>query len=269
MIKCRTSLLFKPLLVFELNLRKVFFKSFAILAVAGSLLLIGYRLGEYRIYRLYSPPTNESIIKRFNSIYYNLDLWDQSSWLGIKSYQTPTDNWVMQEIISEIKPDFFIETGTANAGTTLFYASVLDQVNPQGKIITIDIEDLIASSTREMPVFKNKVEFIQGDSVAPEVLSRIAGQVQGRKVMVTLDSSHAKKHVLKELQTYADFVSVGSYLVVQDTNVNGHPVFMGFGPGPREAVTEFLKIDKRFEIDSSKEKFLLTFYPSGYLKRVR
>ncbi|MEN6576147.1 MAG: CmcI family methyltransferase [Phycisphaerales bacterium] len=40
-------------------------------------------------------------------------------------------------------------------------------------------------------------------------------------------------------------------------------------PGPTEAVLEFLKTHSNFVIDKSREKFLLTFNPNGYLKRVR
>lgn len=93
-------------------------------------------------------------------------------------------------------------------------------------------------------------------------------RVKNSKVLVTLDSLHTKKHVLKELNLYSNFVSLNSYIVVQDTNVR-HQVLPDFGPGPMEAVEEFLKTNKDFEIDHSREKFLLTFYPSGYLKRIK
>jgi cephalosporin hydroxylase len=62
-------------------------------------------------------------------------------------------------------------------------------------------------------------------------------------------------------------VTQGCYLVVEDTNINGHPVSREFGPGPMEAVKSFLERSDAFEVDRSREKLLLTFNPSGYLRR--
>jgi cephalosporin hydroxylase len=118
-------------------------------------------------------------------------------------------------------------------------------------------------------VFKERVKVIISDSVDPETVETIAKLVEGSKVMVTLDSLHTKEHVLKELRLYSRFVSLGSYLVVQDTNINNHPVLPRFGPGPMEALKEFLMENQNFVIDRSKEKHLLTYYPLGFLKRVK
>jgi cephalosporin hydroxylase len=52
-------------------------------------------------------------------------------------------------------------------------------------------------------------------------------------------------------------VSPGSYIIVQDTNL----------VGPRAAVDAFLPRHSEFMVDTAPHKFLLTFYPGGYLKR--
>lgn len=60
----------------------------------------------------------------------------------------------------------------------------------------------------------------------------------------------------------------GSYLVVEDTILNGHPVVGDHGPGPMEAMREYLKVDRSFLTDARKGKFLMTFNPKGYLRKI-
>jgi cephalosporin hydroxylase len=92
--------------------------------------------------------------------------------------------------------------------------------------------------------------------------------VEGKgTVMVILDSDHQKDHVLSELLLYSPFVTQGSYLIVEDTNLNGSPVAKDFGPGPGEAVKEFLSGNDQFCADRKREKFLISANPGGYLKR--
>jgi cephalosporin hydroxylase len=63
-------------------------------------------------------------------------------------------------------------------------------------------------------------------------------------------------------------VTVGSYLIVEDTNINGHPALPEFGPGPWEAVEAFLAETDEFEADHRQEKYFFTMNPNGYLRRV-
>ncbi len=88
-------------------------------------------------------------------------------------------------------------------------------------------------------------------------------------MMVVLDSDHSRDHVRAELEALAPLVTVGSYLVVEDTNINGHPVLPEFGPGPWEALQEFMEGNEEFEVDRGAEKFYVTMNPGGYLRRVR
>lgn len=201
--------------------------------------------------------------------YYNVLNEGWTYYLGIESKQYPTDNWIMQEIISEVKPDFIIETGTGAGGTALFYATILEKINENGKVITIDSRPY-DPKVSEFKIWRERVEVIRGNSVSPEVITAIAKQIKG-KVLITLDSNHLKEHVLKELELYAPLVSLNSYIVIQDTHLNGHPNhhICVPGEGPLEAVEEFLKINNDFEIDPTKEKYFITQNPSGFLKRIR
>ena len=79
-------------------------------------------------------------------------------------------------------------------------------------------------------------------------------------------------HVLREMELYARFIGQGQYLIVSDTHLNGHPIFMEplhRGPGPMEALDIFLKNNPAFASDRNREKYGLTFNPRGFLKRER
>jgi len=134
-----------------------------------------------------------------------------------------------------------------------------------GKVITIDID---STKVEERPRHE-RIKYLLGSSTSEKVVEEINNLIgDDDRVMVTLDSDHSMKHVLNELRIYSKLVTPGSYLIVEDTHVNGHPLFPDYGPGPMEAVEEFLKENQDFVLDREKEKFLLTFNPKGYLKRI-
>jgi cephalosporin hydroxylase len=190
------------------------------------------------------------------------------SWLGVPTIQNPNDVWVTQELISRLKPDFIVETGTWHGGSASIWAMVQDQVNPRGRVITIDIEKLVDEATMP-PIWREKVDFVLGSSTDPKVVADVTRRVGNGRTMVLLDSDHHAPHVLAEMRAYGPLVSAGSYMIVQDTNLNGHPIPSTFGPGPMEAVEQFLQEDDRFEADRTQERMMFTMHPHGYLKRVK
>lgn len=236
--------------------------------------LLCYKVYAFRIRPLLIRKLEGKIIKYFTNLYYHRKLWLKARWMGIKILQNPCDIFSLQEIIYETKPDLIVETGTGEGGTSMFFAMMLDQISPRGRVVTIDIKPKVYEASK-FRIFEDKVVLIEGDSISQEVLEDVLKNIsKGEKVMVTLDSLHTKEHVLKELRLYSKIVTVGQYLVVQDTILNSHPVYYSndfhpLGHGPIEALEEFLKENSDFEVDHSREKFLLTFFPSGYLKRVK
>jgi len=212
------------------------------------------------------PQSKQEIIDNFHKLYYESVVWDTTRWLGVLSQQNPNDAWIHQEIIVDVKPDIIVEAGTLHGGSAALWATILQQVNPNGRVITIDIEDK-AAEAKKLPIVRQYVDFLIGSSTDPAIVAEVKKRVEGRKVLVILDSDHSKGHVLAEMKAYAPFVSVGSYMIVQDTNINGHPVLANFGPGPMEAVQEFLASNQQFKPDEKAERLMFTLHPKGYLKR--
>jgi cephalosporin hydroxylase len=212
------------------------------------------------------PSAPPGAVESFHKLFYETSYarregWSNPRWLGVEALKCPFDLWIYQEILQELKPDWILETGTANGGSALFLASVLDLIG-KGQVVSVDIV-----RKTDWPVHP-RLTYLTGSSTSSEVLDDLRRRVSGAgRVLVILDSDHKKDHVLEELHLYSPLVTPGSYLIVEDTNVNGRPVFAGFGPGPGEAVDEFLPSHPEFERDPSRERFLLTFNPGGYLRR--
>jgi cephalosporin hydroxylase len=202
----------------------------------------------------------QAIVDAFHKLYYESNLWWRVRWLGSAVLKCPFDLMVYQEIIYDQCPDLIIETGTYLGGSTLFFASMCKMVN-HGRVISIDIEPKNQPRNR-------RVKYLTGSTLDPAIIARVAKEARGkRKVMVVLDSDHHRDHVLAEMRTYGRFVTPGCYMVVEDTNINGHPVEPDFGPGPAEAVEAFLAENDEFEVDHECEKLRLTWNKGGWLRK--
>ncbi len=206
-----------------------------------------------------------SLQDAFHQTWYDCQLWKEIAWFGLPIRKNPFDLFQYQEIISQQRPEFVIECGSFVGGSTLYFAHLLDLVG-RGKVISIELANCWDSRVLEHP----RVVPLAGSSVDPQIVSRVRQLVpEGAPCFVILDSDHRAEHVLAELHIYREFVQVGNYMVVEDTNINGHPVLPGWGAGPFEAVEAFLKEDSRFTPDRWRErKLFMTFAPSGWLRRV-
>jgi cephalosporin hydroxylase len=199
------------------------------------------------------------------------------SWMGLPIIQFPQDIVAMQEIIWRVKPDLIVETGVARGGSVVFYASLLELVGGEGRVIGIDV-DIRApnrAAIEASSVFK-RITLVEGSSVDPAVVARVRAEAaRAKRVLVSLDSNHTHAHVLDELRAYAPCVTNGSYLVVFDTSIEQLPLdVLGdrpWAPGnsPATAIHEFLATTDRFVVDTQMDhKLLITEAPGGYLKCV-
>jgi cephalosporin hydroxylase len=189
--------------------------------------------------------------------------WRKTRWLGHVVPRPPTDLFIYQEIVERVRPDWIIETGTRAGGRALFLASVCDLLD-HGQVLTID------PYTHERRPDHARIRYLTGkprdESVLREVTETVGPDPHG---LVILGTQVGAQQLVDDFDAYSRFVAVGSYVVLEDTIVNGHPVWPNFGPGPMEAAKRIVNRRGDFGVDSKLEKFGLTFNPHGFLKRLR
>ena len=229
-----------------------------------------------------SYPRNKELVEAANqfNVESNKALYSYNfSWMGRPIIAYPQDMIAMQEIIWDVQPDLIIETGIAHGGSLIYYASLLELIGNNGKVLGIDID--IRSHNRALieahPMYK-RIDMIEGSSIDASIFSQVKDYAKSfDKILVCLDSNHTHDHVLQELNLYSELVSVDSYCVVFDTIVENLPSdYMPGGrpwnPGnsPMSAVREFLSINEHYVINHEIDnKLLISVAPSGFLKRIK
>lgn len=179
---------------------------------------------------------------------------------GVPIWKNVLDLWIYQEIIHETRPEIIIELGCKFGGSAIWLADIL-QTFGSGKVVTVDI----LPRPEALPAH---VAHIQGDSISAAVVDQIASLCGDRRAMVIADSNHAADHVLHEIRLYSPFVPIGGYFIVEDGVVDVLD-WKRFTPGPEVATARFLAENQQFVVDTSRERFGITYNPQGFLRRVK
>jgi cephalosporin hydroxylase len=188
--------------------------------------------------------------------------------MGVECQKWVGDMWNYQEILFELKPSLIIEFGTYHGGSALFFASVMRQISAPFKVLSVDVYHgrLDPAARRDSDIL-----FVESRSTVPAVadhIQRLKSKFPG-KIFAILDSDHSMNHVLAEMKLLRPLLAAGDYLIVEDSNINGHPVLPGFGPGPYEAIDVYEReFPNDYKHDVAREyKSGWTFAPNGFLIR--
>ena len=206
----------------------------------------------------------EAVAEKFKWLFfYDKDTIDPNTWMGHRIQKNPLDLFIYAEIAYEVKPDLVIETGSFHGGSAVFWADIMQIVHgdDRGRVISIDPNYL-------GPPRDDRIVQLHSSSIDPVVSQDV--RYIARKynsVIVNLDSLHDMNHVYQEMEIYHDVVTPGSYMIVEDGIINGHPTHPEYGPGPYEACERFLAEHPEFTADRRRERMIVTANPLGFLKR--
>jgi cephalosporin hydroxylase len=207
-------------------------------------------------------------IESYHRWYYDSHVWEQITYRGVPILKWVGDLWNYQEIVHRLRPQLIVEFGSWNGGSSLYFADLLQRAGTNGKVLTVDVD---FSRLHDSPRSHPHIEWMQASTADHVVAARIQElrRTMPGPAFFIIDSDHSKPHVLAELENIRSVTTTGDYVIVEDGNINGHPVLPGWGDGPYEAIAEyFSRYSDDYEHDEKQEsKFGFTFAPQGYLVR--
>ncbi len=206
--------------------------------------------------------------ENYHRWYYDSSVWSKISYRGVPVLKWVGDLWNYQEIISRLRPRLVVEFGSFQGGSALYLADILTRISTGAKLLSIDVDlSRIHQEARLHPA----IEWMQASTADPVVASKVRSlrELLPGPVFFIVDSDHKKQHVIEELENLRKVTRPGDYVVVEDGNINGHPVLPDWGDGPYEALAEyFLRHPADYVRDCEQEaKFGFSFAPGGFLIR--
>ncbi len=185
-----------------------------------------------------------------------------TTYFGVQTLKNPLDFWVYQELLYQQRPEVIVEIGNRFGGSTLALAHFCDLLGT-GHVIGLDItHEFVPEIVRRHP----RITLIEGD--ACESFDQVVTLIGERSnILIIEDSSHTYENTLNVLRTYCPLIPREGYFIVEDS-ICYHGLDVGPNPGPYEAVENFVAENPKFAIDRSREDFLITWNPKGFLKRV-
>jgi len=137
-------------------------------------------------------------------------------YMRVKTQQIRSEIRRLAEAVKELKPRIILEIGTASGGTSLIWSYLASD-----RVITCDIQDMAHQaklfSRFPPPSSKCKVDLLSGNSHDPQFKSRVANELNGKKVdFLFIDGDHTEPGVTQDYLDYREFVRPGGLIAFHD-----------------------------------------------------
>src|SRR5262249_12360896 len=116
-------------------------------------------------------PIPDDLAKSFVDAFWNSLAWRDTKWLGRNTQRAPTGLFLYQGIVSRVRPDWIIETGTGSGGVALFLASICELLG-SGQVISID-----PKLAKDLPQH-SRLTYLEGPPHDDEIVARV-GKIVG------------------------------------------------------------------------------------------
>lgn len=206
-------------------------------------------------------PLPSELEAEFTEAYWRSFRWRGTTWLGHRVARSPSDLLAYQQMIADGLPDWVVETGTGDGGRALYLASICELAG-RGHVLSIG-----TGSTDELPQHP-RLTYIEGDPLDGEIVAQVRETVGEHANALAVFGVDKARNLVDAFSLYSSLVPIDSWVVLEDTIMNGHPVWPGMGPGPAEAVAMITHNHPEFVPDPALARLGVTFNPGGYLKRV-
>ena len=164
----------------------------------------------------------------------------------------------------------------------MFFASIMNYYNKNGRILTIDAKNFDSNwykgeslcktciNPNSTFLWQNYVSFFKGFTTHPLTIKKVNEFAKNAsKVFISVDASHDPLQVYYDMNAYSKFVSIGSYMIVQDTKLDRISK-RKFTEGIHSYIDKFLAQNPNFIMDRDQELiFFYTQHPKGFLKRIK
>jgi cephalosporin hydroxylase len=213
------------------------------------------------------------------------DLWHRrirqalaDTYMGVPLRKLPEDLRVYEHLLERSRCSMVIELGTNMGGSALWLRDRLaslaayDDRGPP-RVVSIDrsCAEAIAHLDSADPRWRDSITLLEGDVRDPELPGRVRDLIPpGARCLVSEDTAHTYETTLAALDGFAEFVSVGSFFVVEDGCVDVEEMRLGesWPRGVLPAVRDWLGSRPSFRVRRDLELYGLSCNPEGYLERV-